>query len=253
MGRSHIHPFIVLVLFGLLSICLPKSAQAFEGVAGWEGDATPLGYAFLTAGFDVPTSQKSAAAIRVTGSYLYYDLSNPDSSTSVRSPGVSLIGGPKFILGGTTISALVGLEYRWTKRDSTYSSRRFRDISASWYEGDVAFVVHGLTYANLSRFTSGMILLSYNGGNQYVFSRLSLKRQISNTSFKSPRSIFAGFDATLQGNQEIRTTQLGLLVEMSLMQGHLSFGLRGGVKRSWLTGGTTEDGLYIGTSLFTHW
>ena len=134
-----------------------------------------------------------------------------------------------------------GAEYRLNREDIYIPSSGIAERQENYKLG---VVLQGFLFTPLAVKTQMMLLVNYEGTNQYIFSRLTLKQIFS---YKTPS---VGFDGTAQGNDDLTSLQLGLFIESPVIIGNLSLKLSGGYKKSWLPENSQEAGAYAGLSFY---
>ena len=229
----------VILLVAVTSVS--SFAGEIESLGGWEGDSHGVGYGYFGLGTDIVGGDKLSLVSRLTGSYLYYDYDKPDSSIEFKSPGVSLLTGLKIKIKKSTLILLSGAEYRWNREDIRIISSGLTEIQRT---NKLGAVFQGFLFAPLAARTQLMLLLNYDGSNQYIFSRLTLKQEFSG------RAPALGLEGTAQGNDDITSIQVGAFIESPRILGGLSVKLSGGYKKSWLPEDFQEDGAYAGLSFY---
>lgn len=222
-------------------------AGNMESSGGWEGDGNGQGYGYIGIGRNIPVNGGIAVVTRLTASYLYYRFNHADSTTKVKSPGISLLFGVKFAIKKAIVIILSGPELR-RNREKINVANRGTVISRD--EQELSAVLQGFVYTPLASRTSLMLLANYDGANQYVFSRLSIKQELRGTVFGLPAPS-AGIDGTAQGNDVIKSVQAGIFIEISKVFGNLSLRFSGGVKKSWFPDDSNAGGVYIGSGFYS--
>ena len=217
-------------------------AGDIEGFGGWEGDTHGVGYGYIGSGIDIVSSDRISLIGRLSGSYLNYQYEKPDSSIEFTSPGVSLLAGARIRIRRSTIILLSGAEYRRNRENIRIPSSGLSELQR---KNQLGVVFQGFLFASLADKTQMMMMLNYDGSNQYLFSRLTLKREFSGSA---PT---IGLEGTAQGNDDITSVQAGGLIESSRLLGGLYLKLSGGIKKSWFSEDGQEAGAYAGLSFYT--
>jgi hypothetical protein len=93
-------------------------------------------------------------------------------------------------------------------------------------------------------------MVHYGGVSNYLWSRLAGRQQISNFDWQGPVSFYLGAEVVGQGNQDIKSWQVGPILEMALARTQLSLTARGGYKRSTFDVGEDKSGPYFGVGIW---
>lgn len=224
------------------------SAQTLEPfwalIGGFEGDTHGTGYGFFGPSYVRPIGDGVAFTARVFGNYLYYEFDNGAGLTKVTSPGVSTAAGVRF--GGknfVTLQAGPSFKSRKTKISGPGGSSEDTD-------GVFGFSVGGDVYANPAPHTNVQGIVDYGSADKYIWSRLGVKQQITNLTYSGDVSHHVGGEVILQGNDDIRSTQFGGLVEFAHSPSSVSFMVRAGYKRSTFQFGPDKTGPYFGVGFY---
>jgi hypothetical protein len=230
----------VLVGIGvvLALIATPELVRAQDVVAGWEGDDT-RGYVFVapTAAIDVSPSQ--ALLLRASGSFLYYG-SEADGPTDVTAPGASVALGYRLRRSRVSAAVMGGYEMRRVRRASS-------DLPDAWERGASA---SGELFVAATALTQVSAIATYGAAHRYVWSRAGVKRQMTNTDFSGRRAVSVGLEVTAQGNRDVRTDQLGMVVELAWLGAQTSLQLRSGYARSEFPDGRRQGRPYLGFGVY---
>jgi len=228
-----------VVVFLLALVGVAKGGIAQDVVAGWEGDDT-RGYVFIapTASFDLGSSQ--AILLRGTGSFLYYG-SQADGPTDVTAPGASVAIGYRVSGSRVNASLIGGFEERRIQR------RQANDRSNTWEHGAS---LSGELFVSASSLTQVSALANYGQANRYGWTRLGVKRQLTNTRFTGRRAVSMGLEMTGQGNRDVRQYQLGGVFELGWLAARSSLQIRTGYGRSVFTDGARESRPYLGIGIY---
>jgi hypothetical protein len=213
-----------------------------EFLGGWEGDTRGQGYGFLGVGTSRALGARTALVGRATVNYLYYEFAHDDSTTKATSPGMSCQAGFSYASGRVTASIVFGPEIRWNDEQT----RATGGLSvASQHDRALSGVVQGYLNASATRRIWVTLLANYNGGNQYLFNRLSIERRFG-ASMTS-----AGLEGTAQGNTDIKSLQLGAFVGMPNVLARLSIRVSGGIKNSWSADQIHKTAGFFGVGFYT--
>jgi hypothetical protein len=225
---------------GLLCL-LPGAAEGQELIAGWEG-ASGRGYAFLSPVLGVQLSQRHALVIRGAASYLYYEFPEAAGITDVTSPGAA--AGLAYRLRGRRATATIGpgFELRRTTRQPSAGTRSRATERGLTAQGDIFFQPTPLTTLSL--------IASYGHANRYIWTRLGLKRQVTNPRFTEPAALGLGLEVTGQGNRDVRSYQAGAVFALDLVRASASLQLRGGYARLSYADASKESRAYFGAGFY---
>lgn len=195
---------------------------SITAIAGWEADTRHQGFAM--AGFmgDTPIQKRLSFAFFTAASKLYYRF--PVNSVTVRadSPGAHYLGGFKYSLGHEAwVTALAG----GVSRDTEYKGATIEQIRAD----------SGASYMTELQFPLGKrmnfnVLATLNDNDDYGWSRLTLKRQITNLNYSRPWTLNAGAVGTFQGNTQHEAQLGGGLIELYHLPTKVSAAVQGGYK-----------------------
>jgi len=225
----------------VLALAYSKNLAAHELVMGWEGSSTN-GYALLNPVITVQRGEQISWLARASISYLYYDSRDATGVTKVQSPGESL--GIAVRYSGNRLSATFGpgYEIRQTRHRFASGLETKTNERGTIYQGDVFFQATPLT--NLS------VIGSYGQVNKYFWVRGGAKRQISNFDNQGNITIHAGVEATRQGNYDLHTTQIGVVLETAYPRLPAALQFHLGRTESDFADGTRDSGIYLGISSY---
>jgi hypothetical protein len=240
------------VLGLILSSCLlfPKLVSGQELVAGWEGYGQ-RGYGFVSPSYSFDLNPHPAGVVNATnysfllrgsGSYLYYTTPQTGGVTDVTSPGVSFGGALRLQTRRLTLTFGPSYEVRWTQDKLSAGQVTHTLEHGIMAQGDAYFQATPLTNLN------GII--SYEDANQYVWSRVGIKRQVTNAHFTAPRALSVGGEFTVQGNNQIRVYEGGGLFEIAFLRAHASLQFRSGYSREEYPDDSVKTVPYFGAGLY---
>jgi hypothetical protein len=234
------------MLFILLSCLLvPRIATAqWELLGGWEGDTNDSGYAFTTLGYTHPLSSRIGLTTRLTGGYLYYSFKEDGGKTKVKSPGGSILVGPRFTFERTSIGLLVGPQFNNT-REETRTSTGHREES----DERIGAAVNGSIWHQFNPSWEFLGIANYDSTNHYTWGRSGVKYRL--TEPNRPLQFQVGPELTLHGNADIFSVQGGGLFEVYYNPAKLSLGVRLGYKHSSFPQSSSRDDLYWGLGFYT--
>jgi hypothetical protein len=227
----------------------PMTCEALEleNFGGWERDSQNQGFGFVSLGSVFVLNDRTAVLGRVMGSYLYYNFDSANGTTEVTSPGITLLSGGRFSREGMTAILLGGAELRRNRNVENFTS----GLSSTHRETEFGGVAQGMVDTVLFSQTWLNLFINYGGANQYTFSRLAIKRQITNFSYAAPYTFFVGLEGIGQGNQDIIGAQGGGFLEVFFSPTRLSILFKGGYKHSWFPDAPEKDGTYLGVNFYT--
>jgi hypothetical protein len=214
-------------------------------VGGFEFDTHGTTYSHFGPGWTRPLNDNLAFQLRLGPSYLTYEFDSPEGRTRVRRPGFAITPGVKF---GTTNWFSVGAGPTFQRKHetlATFDGTEFED--KDWETG---LNVNGQAYLNPTDRLNVHGSASYSTNDEYLWSRLGVKRQLSNFSWGDRFTHYLGGEVMAQGNDDIRQLQVGALFELLHAPSSMSIMLRGGVKRSSFEFDDDQTGPYIGIGLY---
>jgi hypothetical protein len=206
--------------------------------AGFEADTHNTGYGYFGPQYSKPVTQNLALIAGGNVNYLYYEYPSGGSLTNVHSPGVSLRGGVK-----------IG-DHNYLELGAGPSVKRrhteVRDISnnvASSFDDTLVGVNMGADLSvDPTKHNNVYGILDYSTQDDYLWSRLAYKEQVSNRDWSRKVALFVGVEGVAQGNTDVRSTQFGPLFEVVHVPSTISIMLRGGWKRSTYQVGPDKTG-----------
>ena len=226
----------------------PTAREAFwEPIGGFEGDTHGTGYGFFGPSYIRPLSSNLAFTARAFGNFLYYDFEDAlGTTTSVRSPGLNTAAGVRYMFANNSFAGVHGgpsFKFRRTE---------INGISIDDDDNDLVlgFNVGGDVYFNPTSHNNIHALVDYGSADEYVWSRLAYKEQITNRGWNRPFSNFLGGEVIAQGNDDIRSMQVGALYELAHGPSSTSVMFRAGIKRSTFEFGDDRTGPYIGFGFY---
>lgn len=217
----------------------------WDPIGGFELDTHGTSYSFFGPTWVKPLSPKLAFQASVRANYLTYEFEELGGVTKVRSPGVSTGVGLK--MGDENwfrFSVGVGVK----RRNETFEAPTGLEVSDSDWESGVSLGAD--TYLNPTERVNVHGQLNYGAEDGYVWSRLGVKRQLSNYDWRGRFTHYAGGEVMAQGNEDIRSLQLGGLVEFLHAPSSISIMLRGGWKRSTFDLADDKTGPYVAVGYF---
>jgi hypothetical protein len=214
--------------------------------AGFEADTHDSGYGFAGPFYVKPFRPNTSFVAGANLNYLYYDYASGLGHTNVRSPGVNVTGGVRF--GHRNYVQLVagpGFKRRYVERVDANGNviGSDRNIDAGLNLGADAYVdptSHSNVYG----------MFRYGAEDQYSWGRLAYKEQITNRDWHGKFAHSVGAEVIGQGNDDIRSTQVGALYEIAHGPSSVSVMLRAGYKRSAYDIGPDKTGPYFAIGLW---
>ncbi|HET9831516.1 MAG TPA: hypothetical protein VFP91_07400 [Vicinamibacterales bacterium] len=190
------------------------------------------GYAFIapSAGFPITASQ--SFVLKATASFLYYN-SQADGPTDVTAPGAAMAAGYRINSRRVNMAIFGGFE-----------RRKVRD---GWEQGGSA---SGEMFVSATALTQISALGNFAQANRYAWLRAGAKRQLTNTSFKGPRALSAGIEATAEGNRDVTTYGIGGVIEHAWLRAGVSVQVRAGYSTSSFQTGPEQHKRYFGFGLY---
>jgi hypothetical protein len=217
------------------------NACAQEIIVGWEGSPSN-GYGFVMPVFSVPKTDTSAFVIRPAVGYLHYNFREAGGRSDVTSPVVSIGMAYRLRLPRVSMTLGPGLEARWEHRKQANGTRINKTQTGVTASADFFIQANPLT--NLS------LIATYSQTNRYLWSRASIKRQVTNRDFRRNSAISFGAEVTGQGNRDVRQVQLGGLMEVGFLSKHSSLQFRSGYARLQFIDRSIETRPYFGMGLY---
>lgn len=231
----------VLAAVLISASALPAGAAEQELVGGWEGGSS-RGYLFVSPSYSFTLNQRYLFVLQTTGSYLYYALPERGGMTEVTSPGGSVSVALRLRTPRLTFTAGPGFEARRTRRVLPED----REVE----ETETGFNLFSNLYFQATPLVAAYAIASYGDANEYTWTRVGLKRQISNTDFSRPTAIGLGGELTVQGNDDIRVYQAGGVLELLFLRATGSLQLRAGYSRREFPDGASESRPYLGLGFY---
>jgi hypothetical protein len=105
-------------------------------------------------------------------------------------------------------------------------------------------------YANPTPHNNIHGLVNYSTADRYTWGRLGFKEQISNRAWERPNAVFLGVEGIAQGNHDIRSNQVGGLLEISNVPTNVSVMFKAGYKRSTFNVGPAATGPYFSVGFY---
>lgn len=220
-------------------------APYWDLVGGTEFDTHGTSYTFFGPTWVRPIKPNLAIQASVRGNYLTYQFEEFGGETKVRSPGVSTGVGLK-IGDENWFRFSVGLGAK--RRTETFTAANGLEIEDSDWETGVSLGLDG--YGDPAEHVNVHGQLNYGAEDGYLWSRVGVKRQLTNYKWQNTYTHYAGGEVMAQGNEDIRSLQIGGLFEFLHAPSSRSIMLRGGWKRSTFDIGPNKTGPYVAVGFF---
>jgi hypothetical protein len=226
------------------------SAAATDGpfwelIGGFEADTHGSAYGFFGPGYVHPIRPNLAWTARAFANYLAYEFTGADGETQVRSPGLSASAGLRF--GGKNwFGVNAGPEVRWRRTELTRPNGQTIESD----ETSVGANVGAEAYVNPTSHNNLHAIVNYGTVDKYTWARVGFKEQISNRSWQGSNATFLGVEVIGQGNDDIRSTQIGGFFEVTRVPANLSLMFKVGYKRSTFDVGPNKTGPYVAVGFY---
>jgi hypothetical protein len=192
-----------------------------------------------------PIRPNLAWTARAFANYLAYEFTGADGETEVRSPGLSASAGLRF--GEKSwFGVYAGPEVRWRKTELTATNGTIVDSD----ETSVGANIGAEAYVNPTSHNNLHGIVNYGTVDKYTWARLGFKEQISNRNWQGSTATFLGVEGIAQGNEDIRSTQIGGFFEVTRVPANLSVMFRVGYKRSTFDVGPNKTGPYFAIGFY---
>jgi hypothetical protein len=165
----------------------------------------------------------------------------------VRSPGASALAGVRFG-GNSNLTLAAGLEGK--RRNVSFEGFDGVDVDQADSDFEVGPVVQAEAYLNPTSHNNVQAMVNYGGVDDYLWSRLAFKEQMTNRSWQGSNTLFLGVEGIGQGNEDIKSWQLGGFLELAHAPNGVSVMFRGGYKRSSFELAPDLSGPYVGIGLY---
>lgn len=217
----------------------------WEPMGGFDLDSHSTGYAWAGPQYQHPVRDNLAITARAAVNYLFYEFEEDGGVTKVSGPGLSTQVGLKF---GDKNWFKVGAGPSFKRRNQQFEINGAElDQGGEWRTG---LNVGADAYGNPTSRTNVMAQAQYSTEDNFTWSRLAGKRQLSNYSYTGTFAHFAGAEAIGMGNEDFKALQLGALFEFLHVPSSMSFMLRAGYKRSMFDLGPDKSGPYFGIGYY---
>jgi hypothetical protein len=223
----------------------PRSSY-WSSIGGYELDSHDTGYGFFGPQYVRPLRGNMSFVGSANLNYLSYEYATATGHTSVRSPGVSLMGGVQF---GTKNWFLV-------QAGPSFKRRQVREFDAfespiqSSRDMDVGVNLGTAVWIDPTSHNNVFGMLNYNAVDGYTWGRIAFKEQVGNRSWQGALTPYVGVEFIGQGNEDIRSQQYGGFVEFTHVPSSVSVMFRGGYKRSSFDFGPDKTGPWFAIGFY---
>jgi len=224
----------------------PASDSTWEVIGGLEFDTDGMMYGFVGPQWTRPINDDVKLTARAYFNWLQYEFDELGGTTKVSGPGISTQVGLKFG-DRNTFKVGAGPSFKWRGETFTAANGTETELDTDM---EVGFSVGGDAYLNPTERDNVHALVNYETVDDYLWSRLGYKHQITNFDWQSTWAHFIGAEAIWQGNDDIRTLMLGGLVEFVHAKSSTAVMLRGGFKRSTFDTADDRTGPYFGINFY---
>ncbi len=215
---------IPAVLFGVLWIQTNAFALNIEGLSGIEIDSRSQGYRYFGIGIRDAIDNHWTVLTRVTVAGLRYNFESQGETLAANVTSVTTMFGLQYHQGTATAGLNVGGDIRNTSRAQVGAPHEREGDTGLFLQAEFDYWFKGINDVSL--------IASYSGVDRFSWSRLRLKRQITNQDFSGPVSWFLGTEGIGSGNIDFKAYQAGAFLEFSYRPLNLSWALKGGLKKS---------------------
>jgi hypothetical protein len=218
----------------------------WELVGGFESDSHDTSYGFIGPSYHRPLSDNLSLKFRVHATHLRYEFENDlGGETRVSAPGVGpgigLRYGRKNWVQFTT-----GVDVKRERREITGAG----GLIATERDTRYGLGVGADAWLTPTRRSNVHAMLHYGAASKYTWGRLAARHQVTNMDWHGRHTLYLGAEGVGQGNEDIRSWQLGPIAELVFARTQLSLQVRGGYKRSSFDRGPDKDGPYFGVGLW---
>lgn len=223
-------------------------------IGGLEFDTDGMMYGFFGPTWNKPLQENLELQVSVRPNYLKYEFEERGGTTKVSGPGVSTQVGLKFG-DKNTFKIGAGPSFKWRNETFVDAGGNETDIPDADGDGEddgmeVGFSVGGDAYLNPTDRDNVHAIVSYDTVDDYLWSRLGYKHQITNYGWQDTWAHFVGAEGIWQGNDDIKTVMFGGLVEFVHAPSSTAIMLRGGLKRSSFDVADDRTGPYVGINFY---
>lgn len=223
------------------------SRSSWELIGGFEVDTHGTRYGFLGPVYLRRLNDNVKFTGHVYATTLNYAFSDGrGGETTVDAPGINPGIGLRF--GDKNWFGIrAGLDIE--RRRQEYNPAGGRP-STSVRETRVGASVGADAWWNPTTRTNVHAMINHGTASDYTWGRIAVKRQVSNLDGTGSQTLHVGAEVIGQGNDDIRSWQLGGLIELAFPRHQLSLTARSGYKRSSFDAGPDKSGPYFGIGLW---
>ena len=219
----------------------------WELIGGLEFDTDGTLFGFFGPQWIRPINDNVALTARAFANWLQYEFEDGSGGTTeVSGPGVSTQVGLRF--GGRNWFR-VGAGPSFTWRNETFIDAAGNESEAE-SDMDIGLSIGADAYLNPTDRDNIHALANYETTDEYLWTRLGYKRQITNFDWQGSWAHFVGAEGIWQGNDDIKTLMLGGLVEFVHAPSSTAIMLRAGFKRSSFEVADDRSGPYFGINFY---
>ena len=205
---------------------------------GWESATDRQGFGNLGYYVNRSVQKKMGSYLNVMGGFLYYNYLENNLKFDVTSPSFSLYPGLSYSLSKLSMELGLGAEYRHEKTTYKNSIKTSRNV--------LAFSSQFSLGIRPSQRNKENLLLSFNTGNHYIWSRFRIQTLLNSNAQKQ---FWPGLEVIAQGNRKYSAAQAGIVAEfLKILKGN-SLVVKAGYKRSFAKGGLDPNSAYAGLEL----
>lgn len=218
----------------------------WEIIGGVEFDTDGMLYGFAGPQWNYRLNENMGVFARAYGNWLQYEFDENGGTTEVSGPGISTQVGLKFG-DRNTFKVGLGPSFKWRGETFTDANGNETELDSDM---EVGLSVGGDAYLNPSERDNVHAIVNYDTADDYLWSRLAYKRQITNLDWQDTWAHHLGVEGIWQGNDDIKTMMLGGLVEFAHGASRSSVMLRAGFKKSTFEQADDRTGPYFGINFY---
>lgn len=228
--------FFILIFILFSSHLHPAFSLEVSSFGGGEIDTHGQGFMFL--GLDMGKRLKEDLSLRarLVPNYLTYKFKSNNRTIKADSPGIYCLAGLKGETKNTSIGIFGGIEYRNTDLNPDVLNARVRGKT-------LAPLIQGELYHQIFRFNEISFYGSYSGGDNFLYEKGKIKRQITNLDYRGPNNIHLGIEQFYGRNPDFRMFGLGPVFEIYNIPKKLSFTIHIGYKHDRTFGNGINGGV----------
>ncbi|HEX6322348.1 MAG TPA: cellulose biosynthesis protein BcsS [Vicinamibacterales bacterium] len=228
------------------SLSQTADGSYWEVIGGLEFDTDGMMYGFFGPQWNRPLNDNVTLTARAYANWLQYEFEENGGTTEVSGPGISTQVGLKFG-DRNTFKVGAGPSFKWRGETFTDAAGNETEFDSDM---EVGLSVGADAFLNPTDLDNVHAIVNYDTADDYLWSRLGYKHQITNHSWQDTWTHYAGAEGILQGNDDIRTLMLGGLVEFLHAPSRTSMMLRAGFKRSSFDTADDRSGPYFGINFY---